>query len=65
MECLEYVGDEADGKASAAQFELLKVLGQGSFGKVFLARKIEGSDSGNLYAIKVLKKATLAGQLIL
>ncbi|XP_072562947.1 ribosomal protein S6 kinase alpha-1 isoform X1 [Paramormyrops kingsleyae] len=41
------------------QFELLKVLGQGSFGKVFLVKKIRGPDAGQLYAMKVLKKATL------
>uniref|UniRef100_A0AAR2IJV8 Ribosomal protein S6 kinase n=1 Tax=Pygocentrus nattereri TaxID=42514 RepID=A0AAR2IJV8_PYGNA len=46
-------------KADPSQFELLKVLGQGSYGKVFLVRKIKGSDTGQLYAMKVLKKATL------
>ncbi|XP_054553945.1 ribosomal protein S6 kinase alpha-2 isoform X1 [Talpa occidentalis] len=46
-------------KADPSQFELLKVLGQGSYGKVFLVRKAQGSDAGQLYAMKVLKKATL------
>lgn len=46
-------------KASPDQFDLLRVLGQGSFGKVFLVRKKVGHDSGTLYAMKVLKKATL------
>ncbi|XP_063048056.1 ribosomal protein S6 kinase alpha-2 [Engraulis encrasicolus] len=46
-------------KADPSQFELLKVLGQGSYGKVFLVRKVVGSDKGQLYAMKVLKKATL------
>ncbi|EFB12944.1 hypothetical protein PANDA_007247, partial [Ailuropoda melanoleuca] len=46
-------------KADPSQFELLKVLGQGSYGKVFLVRKTKGSDAGQLYAMKVLKKATL------
>ena len=55
-----------------------RVLGQGSFGKVFLVRKVQvgrfsfnffghfiaicfwqGKDTGTLYAMKVLKKATL------
>ncbi|KFD68571.1 hypothetical protein M514_00300 [Trichuris suis] len=46
-------------KGDPSQFELLKVLGQGSFGKVFLVRKVVGKDAGVLYAMKVLKKATL------
>ncbi|KAM7135269.1 ribosomal protein S6 kinase alpha-2 isoform 1-T1 [Molossus nigricans] len=46
-------------KADPSHFELLKVLGQGSYGKVFLVRKVTGSDAGQLYAMKVLKKATL------
>ncbi|KAM9234162.1 ribosomal protein S6 kinase alpha-2 isoform 3-T3 [Dugong dugon] len=46
-------------KADPSQFELLKVLGQGSYGKVFLVRKVKGPDAGHLYAMKVLKKATL------
>ncbi|XP_078067439.1 ribosomal protein S6 kinase alpha-6 isoform X2 [Mustelus asterias] len=46
-------------KADPTQFELLKVLGQGSFGKVFLVRKTIGPDAEQLYAMKVLKKATL------
>uniref|UniRef100_A0A8C2B6C9 Ribosomal protein S6 kinase n=1 Tax=Cyprinus carpio TaxID=7962 RepID=A0A8C2B6C9_CYPCA len=40
-------------------FELLKVLGTGAYGKVFLVRKVSGHDSGKLYAMKVLKKATI------
>ncbi|XP_059506395.1 ribosomal protein S6 kinase alpha-3 isoform X3 [Stegostoma tigrinum] len=54
--CLVKEGCE---KADPSQFEFLKVLGQGSFGKVFLVRKAQGSDAGQLYAMKVLKKATL------
>ncbi|KAK7870291.1 hypothetical protein R5R35_001013 [Gryllus longicercus] len=50
---------EGHEKADPSQFELLKVLGQGSFGKVFLVRKVVGKDTGTLYAMKVLKKATL------
>uniref|UniRef100_A0A673JQI2 non-specific serine/threonine protein kinase n=1 Tax=Sinocyclocheilus rhinocerous TaxID=307959 RepID=A0A673JQI2_9TELE len=50
---------EGSEKADTRQFELCKVLGQGSFGKVFLVKKITGPDAGQLYAMKVLKKATL------
>uniref|UniRef100_A0A1B6CU71 Ribosomal protein S6 kinase n=1 Tax=Clastoptera arizonana TaxID=38151 RepID=A0A1B6CU71_9HEMI len=56
---LKEVIKEGHEKADPSQFELLKVLGQGSFGKVFLVRKVVGLDSGTLYAMKVLKKATL------
>eukprot|EP01147_Barroeca_monosierra_P005054 gene5054-6966_t len=42
-----------------SHFDLLRVLGQGSFGKVFLVRKKTGQDANALYAMKVLKKATL------
>lgn len=83
---------EGSEKADASQFELLKVLGQGSFGKVtrsvchlshalvssdriwkcfscgllrslqvFLVRKVTPPDANQLYAMKVLKKATLKG----
>ncbi|XP_056647796.1 ribosomal protein S6 kinase 2 beta isoform X1 [Diorhabda carinulata] len=58
IELGELVRDGHD-KADPSQFELLKVLGEGSFGKVFLARKVVGTDAGTLYAMKVLKKATL------
>ncbi|XP_066505963.1 ribosomal protein S6 kinase alpha-1 [Hoplias malabaricus] len=50
---------EGSEKADPRQFDFLKVLGQGSFGKVFLVRKVTGPDAGHLYAMKVLKKATL------
>ena len=40
-------------------FDLLKVLGTGAYGKVFLARKKTGMDKGQLFAMKVLKKATI------
>eukprot|EP00054_Salpingoeca_dolichothecata_P003081 m.25165 g.25165 ORF g.25165 m.25165 type:complete len:737 (+) comp13524_c0_seq1:91-2301(+) len=45
--------------ADPVHFDLLKVLGQGSFGKVFLVRKNRGQDKGTFYAMKVLKKASL------
>ncbi|XP_039254874.2 ribosomal protein S6 kinase alpha-5-like [Styela clava] len=46
-------------KVGLENFELLKVLGTGAYGKVFLVRKICGHDAGVLYAMKVLKKATI------
>lgn len=50
---LKDVVKEGHDKADPSQFELLKVLGEGSFGKVFLVRKIIGNDAGVLYAMKV------------
>eukprot|EP00057_Strongylocentrotus_purpuratus_P020295 XP_011674769.1 PREDICTED: ribosomal protein S6 kinase alpha-2 [Strongylocentrotus purpuratus] len=61
MREIEVTSMAAEGleKADPSCFELLKVLGQGSFGKVFLVRKTSGQDAGTKYAMKVLKKATL------
>ena len=47
-------------KVGAADFDLLKVLGKGGYGKVFQVRKTSGNDRHKLYAMKVLKKATIA-----
>ncbi|XP_033099995.1 ribosomal protein S6 kinase alpha-5-like, partial [Anneissia japonica] len=47
------------GGVDSSDFELLKVLGTGAYGKVFLVRKVTGHDSGQLFAMKVLKKASI------
>lgn len=47
------------GKVDMSNFELLRVLGTGAYGKVFLVRKVGGQDHGKLYAMKVLKKASI------
>ncbi|XP_077522827.1 ribosomal protein S6 kinase alpha-5-like isoform X2 [Amblyomma americanum] len=47
------------GKVDMSNFELLRVLGTGAYGKVFLVRKVGGHDHGKLYAMKVLKKASI------
>lgn len=44
------------GSVSIHDFHLLKVLGRGSFGKVFLVRPVRGGQS-EVYAMKVLKKS--------
>lgn len=43
-------------KVSKDDYQLLKVLGKGTFGKVFLGREIA---TGELFAIKVLKKSVI------
>lgn len=40
-------------------FPLLRVLGKGSFGKVVLVQKQNGSESGGLFAMKILRKTHL------
>jgi hypothetical protein len=47
-------------KVGPVDFDLLKVLGKGGYGKVFQVKKTSGSDKHKLYAMKVLKKATIA-----
>ncbi|KAH1010205.1 ribosomal protein S6 kinase alpha-5 isoform X2 [Dendroctonus ponderosae] len=46
-------------RVGMTDFNVLTVLGTGAYGKVFLVRKQGGSDTGKLYAMKVLKKATI------
>ena len=43
-------------------FDLLKVVGKGAFGKVMMVRKKEGHDAGGIYAMKVLKKSVVVAK---
>ena len=60
LELQEHTGDGGlnkqgdDRKMTVNDFELLRVLGKGSFGKVFLVRLLQGNE---IYAMKVLKKS--------
>eukprot|EP00475_Leptophrys_vorax_P042043 TRINITY_DN7935_c0_g1_i1.p1 TRINITY_DN7935_c0_g1~~TRINITY_DN7935_c0_g1_i1.p1 ORF type:complete len:534 (+),score=138.56 TRINITY_DN7935_c0_g1_i1:37-1638(+) len=47
-------GDET--KISVRNFEMLKVIGRGAFGKVLLVKK---KDTGTVYAMKILKKSAI------
>ena len=38
---------------------MISVLGKGAYGKVVLVRKKSGDDKGQLYAMKILKKAEI------
>jgi serine/threonine protein kinase len=53
---------EASDKLTVADFDLLKIVGKGAFGKVMLVRKKASQDSGNIYAMKVLKKSVVAAK---
>ncbi|XP_018111814.1 ribosomal protein S6 kinase, 90kDa, polypeptide 4 L homeolog isoform X1 [Xenopus laevis] len=46
-------------RVAMKDFELLKILGTGAYGKVFLVRKVTGPDTNHLYAMKVLQKCAL------
>lgn len=43
-------------RASLDSFKILKVIGKGSFGKVFLVRE---KNAGKIYAMKVLNKGNI------
>jgi serine/threonine protein kinase len=46
-------------KISTDDFQLIKVIGRGTFGKVFMVRKKENNQ---IYAMKVLKKEQIASR---
>lgn len=46
-------------RVSNQDFELLRVLGMGGYGKVFQVRKVTHPNNGKIYAMKVLKKARI------
>ena len=46
-------------KTGPNDFELRKVLGKGGYGKVFQVKKLTGCDAGTIFAMKVLKKASI------
>lgn len=46
-------------RLSPKDFELRKVLGRGGYGKVFQVRKLTGKHANKVFAMKVLKKATI------
>ena len=55
--------DEKDGRNLAVDdFDLLKVIGKGAFGKVLLVRRKDGPNMGQVYAMKVLKKSVVAAK---
>jgi len=51
-----------DEKITVNDFELLKIVGKGAFGKVMLVKKKTGTNAGQTYAMKVLKKSVIAAK---
>jgi len=47
---------DPDEKVNVKDFDFLKLLGTGAYGRVYLVRKKDGIDKGHLYAMKVLEK---------
>jgi serine/threonine protein kinase len=52
---------ESEGEKSLSKddFTILKVIGQGSFGRVYLVSKKEEPNKGKVFAMKVLSKSTI------
>ena len=53
------VEENKDGKLGPKDFDILQILGKGSFGEVFLVQK---KDTRQMYAMKVLRKDKIMGQ---
>lgn len=51
--------ERVHGEVTVEDFELLKVVGKGAFGKVMLVRRNDGLHIGEVYAMKVLKKSVI------
>lgn len=47
---------------STDDFDMLKIVGKGAFGKVLLVKKLSGDAAGQLLAMKVLKKSAVIDQ---
>lgn len=52
---------EVTHKLAPADFEIMRVIGKGAFGKVFQVRKkgTSGTDGDGIFAMKVMKKDTI------
>lgn len=67
--CIELTEDMFNGhqqhqeRVSTQDFQLLKVLGMGGYGKVFQVRKVSPQNMGSIFAMKVLKKARIIHSL--
>nr|CAB3265768.1 ribosomal protein S6 kinase beta-2-like [Phallusia mammillata] len=59
IDLTETVVNKGTEKVGPHCFQLLKVLGKGGYGKVFQVRKMTEPDGGKIFAMKVLKKASI------
>jgi len=59
IEITESTVNPGGSKCKHSDFQLLKLLGTGQYGKVFLVRKLVGNDINRVFAMKVLKKASI------
>lgn len=57
--CEKTVNPSQSLRTSTQDFELLRVLGKGGYGKVFQVKKGTGADQGKIFAMKVLRKAKI------
>lgn len=57
--CIQHV---VSSSLSVSDFDLLRVVGKGAFGKVMLVRKKCGQDASRVFAMKVLKKSVIAAK---
>jgi len=53
---------ESEQDIALKDFELMKVVGRGAFGKVMMCKKLTGEDKGRIYAVKVLIKSVIAAK---
>ena len=56
------IGSELEETLCVTDFDLLKVVGKGAFGKVMLVRKKANAGAGQIYAMKVLKKSVISAK---
>ena len=54
------LSDRDNGNATRIEeFEILKLLGKGAYGKVYQVRKVVGSNTGRIFAMKAINKSSI------
>jgi ribosomal protein S6 kinase alpha-5 len=57
--CVSAAKEESPCRVTLEDFERIKFLGEGGFGRVYLVRKRGGVDNGTFYALKVIQKSKI------